>query len=327
MPEACIVIVTRNRKEKAGRAIESALAQQGDNEVLVIDDASGDGTCDYVREHFPAVRVIRYEEQQGYVVCRTRSAQATTAPVLVSIDDDALFAGDTVVRDVLPIFDDPRVGAVAIPHENHTRDGRVQVWWPPLPDPAKAYVVSSFIGTAYALRRNLFLQIGGFQNYLFHWGEETEYCQRVMGAGRVVRLASSGLIRHYPEGLGKYTRKINRYIFRNAILTIWLNAPAIYVLPLFALVTLRGLADIIRRKNGPLTVLEGLAMGFLSIFSGWKLRKPVTLRRYRLWLYIRKHAPVPLDDLAGKLVDLGVVPSEQPSPEHAPTVGDRKVSQ
>jgi GT2 family glycosyltransferase len=301
MPEACIVIVTRNRKEKARLAIESALAQQGDNEVLVIDDASSDGTSDYVREHFPAVRVIRYEEQQGYVVCRTRSADAATAPVLVSIDDDALFVGDTVVRDILPIFGDPRVGAVAIPHENHTRDGRVQVWWPPLPDPAKAYVVSSFIGTAYALRRDLFLQIGGFQNYLFHWGEETEYGQRVMGAGYVIRLATSGLIKHYPEGLGKYTRKVNRYIFRNAILTVWLNAPAIYVLPLFALFTLRGFAAIVRRRNDPLTVLEGLGMGFLSIFTAWKLRKPISLSRYRLWIHIRKRTLMPLDEITPEL--------------------------
>ena len=301
MPQACIVIVTRNRKEKATVAIESALAQEGDLEILMIDDASSDGTADHVRQQFPSVRVIRYEQQQGLVVCRTRSASCTTAPVLVSIDDDAVLVGSTVVRDILPLFEDPRVGAVAIPHENHTRDGRVQVWWPPLPDPTQAYVVSSFIGTAYALRRALFLELGGFQNYLFHWGEETEYGQRIIGSGHVVRLANTGLIRHYPDGAGKYTRLTNRYIYRNGILTVWCNAPAVYVLPLWGLLLLRAMLAVARGKGAPLTVLEGLAMGFGAIIGKRRLRRPIALQRYRLWMDIRKRTVMPMTEIVPRL--------------------------
>src|SRR6266571_3973401 len=75
MPEATVVIVTRNRKEKAKAAIESALAQIGDVEVLVMDDGSTDGTADYVRQQFPQVQLFRSEQQVGYVVHRSDAAR------------------------------------------------------------------------------------------------------------------------------------------------------------------------------------------------------------------------------------------------------------
>jgi GT2 family glycosyltransferase len=301
MPEATVVIVTRNRKEKAQIAIESALAQTGDVEVLVMDDGSTDGTADFVRQHFPQVKLFRSEQQMGYVVHRSDAARHATAPILVSIDDDAIFVGNGVVSEAVRMFDDPRIGAVAIRHENYDVEGKVETFWPPLPNDHDAFVVKSFIGTAYALRRDLFLQLGGFQNYLFHWGEETEYCQRLYGSGHDVRMANSGLVHHFPHAVGKYTRKVNRYVTRNLILIVWLNAPAMYVLPFMIGIVGRSLLDCARHPRRATTILEGLAMGFASIFGGWRLRKPISLRRYQTWMYLRKHVLGRLDDIAERL--------------------------
>ncbi len=199
------------------------------------------------------------------------------------------------------MFDDPRIGAVAIRHENYGVDGKVETFWPALPNERDAFVVKSFIGTAYALRKDLFLELGGFQNYLFHWGEETEYCQRLYGSGHVVRLANSGLVHHFPHAVGKYTRKVNRYVWRNFILIVWLNAPALYVLPFVVMIVGRSLLNCLRRPRQAATIMEGLAMGFAAIFGGWRLRKPISLRRYKAWLYLRKHGLGRLEEIAERL--------------------------
>ena len=247
MPIATVAIVTRNRKETAAKAIESALAQRGDVEVVVFDDASTDGTSDLIRERFPGVRLERAAEQKGVRFGRNRTVELATAPVVFSLDDDAVFDTPEVVRDVLEVFDDPRIGAVAVPHDNHFRDGRVEPWWPPLPDPSKTWVVPTFAGGSNAVRRDAFLKVGGYQTALTHWGEEQDFCQRLYGAGLAVRLSPVGLVRHYPEGgADKYVRKSTRHISCNALATVWLNAPARYVAPRHRL-----FAVAVRRQGRP----------------------------------------------------------------------------
>ena len=55
---ATVVITTRNRKELLRDAITSTLAQQEQVEIIVMDDASTDGTGEMVRAEFPMVRLV-----------------------------------------------------------------------------------------------------------------------------------------------------------------------------------------------------------------------------------------------------------------------------
>ena len=64
--KASIVIVTRNRREEALKAISSSLQQEYQPlEVLVYDDASTDGTSDAISERFPQVRLFRSPQRRG----------------------------------------------------------------------------------------------------------------------------------------------------------------------------------------------------------------------------------------------------------------------
>lgn len=300
MPEATIVIVTRNRKEIAKAAVESALAQRGDVEVILMDDGSTDNTFEFIKEQFPSVRIYRSEVQEGYIVHRTRSAELALSPVIVSIDDDAVLVGADVIQNTLRMFDDPRIGAVAIPHFNFFVDGSNAPWWPPLPD-GRRYVVSSFIGTAYALRVNIFKQLGGFHNDLFHWGEETEFCQRLYGAGYAVRLANSGLVHHFPHAVaGKYSRKVNRYILRNIILSAWMNAPLLYLFPAIGAALLRAIWRALRGQSA-LASAEGFGMAIAAILRGKSPRRPISSTRYQTWLRIRNRRIVPFDEIIDRL--------------------------
>ena len=113
---ASVIIATRNRKEELQIALSSALGQTVRPEVVVIDDGSTDGTAHNVRANFPSVRLERSETSQGYIVQRNRGAHLAKGRILFSIDDDAEFSTPRIVEQTLRDFDDPRIGAVAIPY-------------------------------------------------------------------------------------------------------------------------------------------------------------------------------------------------------------------
>ena len=107
-----MVIVTKDRREEALRAVGSAAAQRPPVEVLLVDDGSSDGTAEAPAVAHPLFCVERREESKGYIIRRNEAAQLATAPIIVSIDDDAELPQDDIVATTVAEFKDPKIGAV-----------------------------------------------------------------------------------------------------------------------------------------------------------------------------------------------------------------------
>ncbi|MDQ4142413.1 MAG: glycosyltransferase [Actinomycetota bacterium] len=89
-----VVIPTRNRRSLLGRALRSVLAQQGiEQEVIVVDDGSTDGTADYVDSLADRrVALVRHEESLGVTAARNAGIAAASAHWVAFIDDDDVWA-------------------------------------------------------------------------------------------------------------------------------------------------------------------------------------------------------------------------------------------
>ncbi len=227
-PIASVVITSRNRKDDLLVAIDSCLHQSVPVEVLVFDDASTDGGAEAVRrtfpeEQLPQVRLFPEEKPVGYIVLRNRGAQLAKTNYIISIDDDAIFTTPTVVEETIKEFANPRIGAIAIPFQNIRISEEI---FHRAPDRNDIYITAVYIGTAHAVRRDLFLQLGGYRESLVHQGEELDYCIRLLNAGYVVRLGSSDQIHHFMSPKRDMTR-LHYYGTRNNILFIWYNVPVL----------------------------------------------------------------------------------------------------
>ena len=174
---ATIVITTKNRKEELRVALHSAFEQTGQLEVIVMDDGSTDGTAHMVRAEFPSAVLHHFNQSKGYIFRRNEGARLAQGDIIFSIDDDAEFSTPKVVEQTLMEFADPRIGAVAIPYiEPHKGNCLMQK----APDRQNAWITDRFIGTAHALRRDVFLKLGGYREHLVHQGEEGDYCIRML---------------------------------------------------------------------------------------------------------------------------------------------------
>lgn len=289
-PIATIVISTRNRKDELRRTLASCLtldAGGGWIEVLVVDDDSTDGTRDMIAAEFPGVRVIHKPKATGYIVSRNMGAREARGPIIFSIDDDAVYSSPDIVIKTIAEFDHPRIGAVAIPHI-HVPEGPRE--YDRSPSPSEIHVGATYVGTAHALRRDLFLALGGYQETFIHQAEESEYCLRLYENGYVVRLGNTAPIHHFPSMIRNYKRQL--YLgARNSVLTSWINAPLLFLPGRLAGGIINGFRNSIRLRQ-PRSFLSGVFTGLFSIPKWWGIRRPMAIAPYRLTRRLVRRGPM-----------------------------------
>jgi GT2 family glycosyltransferase len=287
---ATVLISTRNRRDDLHQALASAFAQSVPLEVLVIDDGSTDGTAQMVGADFPGARVVHHRESRGYIVRRNEGVRAASTNIVISMDDDAVFSHADTVRRTVDEFSDDRIGAVAMPYIDVSRGPEVRQR---APRTDAVYATDRFIGTAHALRRDVFLRIGGYRETLVHQGEEGDYCLRMLDAGFIVRLGSAAPIHHFESPRRDFSR-MDYFGARNAVLFAWQNVPMPFVMWHLPVVAWR----VLNHTWQPRRLATRLS-GMLAALAhyGDHARRPIGADTYRLARLLAA-APRPIDDVA-----------------------------
>ena len=290
-PAATVVIVTKDRREDVLHAIRSALEQQPPIEVLVLDDGSTDGTVDAIRAEFPNVRVERRGSSAGLVVRRNEAAELASAPIIVSLDDDAIFTSPRVVAATVAEFDDPRVAVVAMPYIDVPQGEHVLQQ---APDADGVFVTHRFRGTAHAVRCEAFLEVGGYRGMLFQQAEEPDLAVRLLDAGYFVRLGRADPVRHFASPKRDLER-IWFYECRNDVLFAWHNVPMPDLLVQLAKTALHmlWLGRGVRRTG---LFARGLLAGARAVVAERSARRPVRRETWRLYSRLGRR-PVRIDEL------------------------------
>ena len=289
---ASIVVVTKDRPEDLRRALASAAAQNPPAQILVIDDGS---SCDLdaIMTTCPAAIFHRRDASAGCVARRNEAAELATGDILVSIDDDAAFSAPDIVAATLRLFDDPRVGAVAIPH----RDMRRRSETTPVSPPDELQATATFVGCAYAVRRDLFRQLGGFRDDIVMQGEESDFAIRLLDAGHFVVLGRGAPVLHY-ESPQRDLRRMDYFGARNTIFFLYRNLP----FDRFALRIAPTLIRLAAWTFDPPRLRHRLRALFDALKSLPSLpRAPVRRQTCRLFRRLQRGGAMPLSEAACRL--------------------------
>jgi glycosyltransferase involved in cell wall biosynthesis len=294
-PPATVAIVTRNRRDEVRRALISAIEQTVACELVVVDDASDDGTAEMVAAEFPSVCLIRLEQRSGTLVARNRAVYAASAEVVIMLDDDAAFSTPEVIAQTLPAFEDPKVGAVSIPHLDLV-DGELE--WRIQPSRlGSPEAVSAFVGCSHALRRSAFIAVEGYREWMSNYGEESELALRMLDRGYVVLLGTSDPIHHFRSSIGRDRSNEMRSSTRNMILTIVMLAPTRVLPEQFLLHSAYLFVDVLR-TGYPLAFAGGVREGVRESWQRRAQRSPVSVATFRLSERLRRHEPLPLQEVS-----------------------------
>ena len=300
--DATVVITTKDRKAELQQAIASVLAQDLPVELLVYDDGSSDGTAEMVRRTFPSVRVERGERPLGIVAARNRAIPMARGPIVFLIDDDCVFSAPDTIRTTLADFSDPRIAAVAIPHINVNSSPAVV---DPAPGPG-VYVTSEFAGGSHAVRREVFVRLGGYGSGYWRQCEEYDFCTRLLAHGYVTRCGAAAPILHR-ESPRRNEAAIAFHRARGHLVYTWQNVPAA-ALTAHAATTVFGCARHAFRKRQLWQAAKGFAGAISDIAAGKIRRSAVSWRAYRLMRRLRAAGPLELATVEPSLPREGAEP-------------------
>ncbi len=223
-PRLTVGITTRNRPASLRLCVESLRhIAHLQPEILVFDDASDEPVSSMLTpdQH---LRIIRDDRGPGNIVGRNTLMREASAGVVLLMDDDAALLEPTGIERALAILaEDRHVAAIAFAQANEEGDP-----WPESMQPGRgrsARYVAAFIGFAHLLRREVFLGLGGYRESFVFYGEEKDYCLRLLDRHLAVVYLPDALVMHAQDASGRTPQRYLRYVTRNDCLNALYNEP------------------------------------------------------------------------------------------------------
>ncbi len=246
---ASIIIVNWNGKHLLGECLDSVFAQSfEDFEVILVDNASTDGSAELVKENYPRVRIIQNSENAGFARANNLGAKAAGGDYLVLLNYDTAVEKGWLGALLAPMEQDPTIGCTSSKvifygkRDLINSAGTFFSFIGVSGSLGDAVPRTSFMhpfelfaptGASFAVRRKLYAEIGGFDESYFMYDEDVDLGWRIWNAGfRVVFIPDSIAYHKYSPIQKPYKYY---YILRNKFWTIWKNARArdlLWLLPL-----------------------------------------------------------------------------------------------
>jgi GT2 family glycosyltransferase len=230
MPELSIVIVTWNSRSDIERCLHSLTASgtRTSMEILVVDNASADGTAAYVREAFPGVALLANETNTGFAAGNNRALHVARGRFVLLLNPDTFVHVGALDALVAFMNESPAVWACGPPVFN--ADGspqRTGIRFPGIwnllveslfldrmfprtrlfgghrelyHDPGLPRTVDYVQGSCLLVRRTAMDRIGNLDEGFFMYFEETDWCRRMKEAGGEVSYVPGPGIIHYGGG-------------------------------------------------------------------------------------------------------------------------------
>lgn len=187
-----IVIPAYNEEAYLGDCLRHVLddvaqtAGLGPIEVLVIDNASTDGTAEVARS-FPGVRVA-HEPDKGLTKARQRGLEEAGGEIIGYVDADTRMPRGWCRQVIGRFAAEPATVCISGPYVYYDLGWFAKVlvriyWWVAVPVAALTGYMA--VGGNFAARRTALVKIGGFDRSIAFYGEDTDIARRLSSVGRV----------------------------------------------------------------------------------------------------------------------------------------------
>lgn len=233
--DVSIVVVNWNTRDMTLECLKTVFAGLEDvsAEVILIDNASGDGSVEAIARRFPSVKIIANAENRGFAAANNQGFEIARGAQVLLLNSDTLVHGDAIPASVRYLAARPEVGAMGCRVLN--ADGSVQLTCGMFPTLVNQFLLATglwklkrprFFGRQFMtdwardserevdtisgcyllVKRQVMEQVGALDEAFFFFGEETDWCRRMRDAGWRLMFAPVGEITHHGSASA---RKLN----------------------------------------------------------------------------------------------------------------------
>lgn len=248
-PDVSLVVVSFNTRDSLRSCLERLSRTSGVvQEILVVDNASADGSADMVEREFPQVRLLRSPVNLGFAAANNLAFRSCRGRYVVLVNSDAFPDEGAIVAAVKRMEADPTVGLAGARLEG--LDGSFQPSARSFPNPVYDFLVltglsarfprsrwfgrpdrtfadpsrEAFVdwvpGAFAVIRREALEEVAGFDERFFLYYEEVDLCRRLAASGWRIAYWPEVLVRHVG---GASSRKVEKLTFSESgsQLTLW----------------------------------------------------------------------------------------------------------
>jgi GT2 family glycosyltransferase len=216
-----VIIPTRNTRDLTLRCFAAlAASTRAPAEIFLVDDGSGDGTSDAVRDAFPHTRIVTHAESRGFTASINTAWPLASGAVVLLLNSDTEIAPNALARIADAFATDAHLGVAGATlwHPNGDRQwsagreptplwlfvmasglsaalGRVPGWRRVRPESQARGDAAWVPATAMAIRREVTAAIGLFDPEFALYAQDLDYCLRARAAGwRIAQLVDVDVV-------------------------------------------------------------------------------------------------------------------------------------
>ncbi|MDX8389875.1 MAG: glycosyltransferase family 2 protein [Mariprofundaceae bacterium] len=242
-PDVAAVVVTFRSRLLIDRCLLS-LREAKVNEIWVVDNASDDGTADYIQSKYPEVNLIRSEFNVGFAAGNNLALKKSEADNILLLNPDAWLTPLALEKMVQVLESDSKIAVVG-PSIDRQGEPEPSLLMKPRVFEAWSFLFSgmrrgSFSGRAadgfpwrvvtdgdhvrgscMLLRRQAMKEVGLLDESFFLYFEETEWCLRFRKHGWRVVIAPDALAHHVGKASVKTQESLPSLEFMRSAILFW----------------------------------------------------------------------------------------------------------
>jgi len=199
-----IIIVSYNTADRIGICLESIQAdQECRKEVFVIDNASTDGSVDFIKRNYPWVHLIVNEENKGFAAANNQLLPRCQGKYIFFLNPDTKVEPGSLKKFTSFMAANPHIGLAG--SKVIYPDGRLQESVS-FRYPGQKYAtrelsalkgaIACVLGASMMARSEIVKQVGGFDEDFFLYGEDQDLCLRIRKAGYEIGYCEAAIVVH-----------------------------------------------------------------------------------------------------------------------------------
>lgn len=229
MIDLSVIIVSYNAKDYLLNCLKS-LDQKF--EIIVVDNASTDGSTEEIKKSFPQVKIIKNKKNLGFAKANNQGIKQASGRYILLLNPDTKILDNAISKMINWMDNNPKAAVSTCQLLNE--DGSLQPtggFFPTLPRliawqlflddilPLKSYhpkkqfydkekELDWVTGAFFLFRKEIIDKVGLFDEKFFMYAEELEYCHRIKKAGFKVFFTPRASIIHYGFKSGSKERAL-----------------------------------------------------------------------------------------------------------------------